>query len=59
MTSAGSWFALGLSTILDLITAWAFTRPLVFLLGRNRTFAEARYLGISRGLAAVPAGGAA
>jgi preprotein translocase subunit SecD len=55
----GFAFSLGLSTILDLITAWAFTRPLVFLLGRNRTFAEARYLGIGRGLAAAAAGGAA
>jgi hypothetical protein len=31
----------------------------VFLLGRNRGIAEARFLGISRGLAAAPAGGAA
>ena len=45
--------------VLDLITAYMFTRPIVFLLGRNRTIAEARWLGVSRGLAAVPAGGAA
>jgi preprotein translocase subunit SecD len=55
----GFAFALGLSTVLDLITAYLFTRPIVFLLGRNRGIAEARFLGISRGLAAAPAGGAA
>ena len=55
----GFAFALGLSTILDLITAYTFTRPIVFLLGRNRGIAEARFLGVSRGLAAAPAGGAA
>ncbi len=55
----GFAFALGLSTVLDLITAYLFTRPIVFLLGRNRGIAEARVLGISRGLAAAPAGGAA
>ncbi len=55
----GFAFSLGLSTILDLITAYFFTRPMVYLLGRNRTIAEARYLGIARGLAAAPAGGAA
>jgi hypothetical protein len=36
-----------------------FTRPVVFMLGRNRTIAEARWFGVGRGLAAVPAGGAA
>ena len=55
----GFAFALGLSTVLDLITAYLFTRPIVFLLGRNRGIAEARFLGVSRGLAAAPAGGAA
>ena len=55
----GFAFSLGLATVLDLITAYMFTRPIVFLLGRNRTIAEARWLGVSRGLAAVPAGGAA
>ncbi|HZQ88149.1 MAG TPA: protein translocase subunit SecD, partial [Acidimicrobiales bacterium] len=55
----GFAFSLGLATVLDLITAYLFTRPIVFLLGRNRTIAEARWLGISRGLAAVPVGGAA
>jgi len=55
----GFAFALGLSTALDLITAWSFTRPAVWLLGRNRTFAEARFFGIGRGLAATPAGAVA
>jgi hypothetical protein len=48
-----------LATILDLITAYMFTRPVVFLLGRNRTVTEARWMGISRGLAAAPVGGVA
>jgi preprotein translocase subunit SecD len=55
----GFAFYLGLSTILDVITAYVFTRPMVILLGRNRLFTEARFLGVARGLAANPAGGAA
>ncbi|HEX3539588.1 MAG TPA: protein translocase subunit SecD [Acidimicrobiales bacterium] len=53
----GFAFFLGLSTILDLITAYFFTRPMVALLGRNRLFTEARFFGVARGLAATPAGG--
>jgi len=51
----GFAFMLGLSTLLDVITAYVFTRPLVILLGRNRIFTEARGLGVARGLAAPPA----
>lgn len=51
----GFAFMLGLSTIIDIITAYFFTRPLVILLGRNRIFTEARGLGVARGLAAAPA----
>jgi preprotein translocase subunit SecD len=47
-----------LSTALDLLTAFFFTRPMVALLGRNRLFTEARFFGVARGLAAAPAGGA-
>jgi preprotein translocase subunit SecD len=46
----GFAFFLGLSTILDVVVAYLFTRPLVVLLGRNRTFTEARWLGVARGL---------
>jgi len=53
----GFAFFLGLSTVLDMIIAYCFTRPLVVLLGRNRLFTEARWLGVARGLAAAPAGG--
>ena len=53
----GFAFFLGLSTLLDLITAFFFTRPMVALLGRNRLFTEARFFGVARGLAATPAGG--
>ena len=54
----GFAFFLGLSTLLDVIVAWFFTRPVVSLLGRNRVFTEARWLGVARGLAASPTGGA-
>src|SRR5205814_2528158 len=42
----GFAFFLGLSTALDLVTAYFFTRPMVVLLGRNRLFTEARWLGV-------------
>jgi preprotein translocase subunit SecD len=54
----GFAFFLGLSTLLDVVVAYFFTRPMVVLLGRNRVFTEARWLGVARGLAANPAGGA-
>ncbi len=50
----GFAFMLGLSTIIDVLTAYFFTRPLVILLGRNRVFTEARGLGVARGLAIGP-----
>ena len=50
----GFAFFLGLSTILDVVVAWFFTRPLVALLARNKVFTEARWLGVARGLAAAP-----
>ena len=50
----GFAFMLGLSTLIDVATAYFFTRPLVILLGRNRIFTEARGLGVARGLAARP-----
>lgn len=55
----GFAFFLGLSTLLDLLVAYTFTRPMVVLVGRNRTFTEARHLGVARGLAVNPAGGTA
>jgi len=54
----GFAFFLGLSTILDLITSFFFTRPMVALLGRSRFFTDAPFFGVARGLAATPAGGA-
>jgi preprotein translocase subunit SecD len=48
----GFAFFLGLSTLLDVFTAYFFTRPMVVLLGRNRFFTEARWMGVARGLAA-------
>ena len=52
----GFAFFLGLSTLLDVITAYMFTRPMVVILGRNRLFTEARWVGVARGLAAAPTG---
>jgi len=47
----GFAFFLGISTILDVIVAWFFTRPLVGLLASNKVFTESRHLGVARGLA--------
>ncbi len=47
----GFAFFLGLSTLLDLIVTYLFTRPVVALLGRSHLFTEARWLGVARGLA--------
>jgi preprotein translocase subunit SecD len=46
----GFAFTLALSTALDVVVAWAFTRPLVLLLGRSRAFTEMRFIGVARGL---------
>jgi preprotein translocase subunit SecD len=53
----GFAFFLGLSTLLDIITAYFFTRPMVVLLGRSRFFTEAKWMGVARGLNAAPAAG--
>ena len=50
----GFAFFLGLSTVLDVIVAWFFTRPVVTYLSRSRLFTEAPVLGVARGLAAEP-----
>jgi preprotein translocase subunit SecD len=47
----GFAFMLGISTLIDVVTAFFFTRPFVILLGRNRLFTDARHLGVARGLA--------
>jgi preprotein translocase subunit SecD len=48
----GFAFMLGLATLLDIVIAFFFIRPMVILVGRRRTFTEARYLGVARGLGA-------
>jgi preprotein translocase subunit SecD len=60
----GFAFFLGLSTLLDLITAYFFKRPMVALLARSRFLTEARWIGVRAGLgdsdhrpAAAPAAG--
>ena len=53
----GFAFFLGVSTILDVVVAYFFTRPLVGILATNRLFTEAPHLGVARGLAGAPAGG--
>jgi preprotein translocase subunit SecD len=52
----GFAFFLGVSTILDVVVAYFFTRPLVGLLATNPLFTESRHLGVARGLAAAPVG---
>ncbi len=49
----GFAFFLGITSLLDLIVAWFFTRPMVALLGRNRFFTEAPFFGVARGLNAA------
>lgn len=47
----GFAFTLGLSTILDVVMAWMFTRPMVTLLTRTRLFTEGRFVGIRSAIA--------
>jgi preprotein translocase subunit SecD len=47
----GFAFFLGLSTLLDLLITYFYTRPLVILLSRNQKVTEAKAIGISEGLA--------
>ena len=46
----GFAFFLALSTLLDVVVAYVFTRPMVVLLGRSSFFTEARWVGVARGL---------
>ncbi len=41
---------LGISTVLDVVVTYFFTRPFVILLGRSQTATQARGLGVARGL---------
>jgi preprotein translocase subunit SecD len=50
----GFAFFLGLATVLDVIKAWFYTRPLVTLLSRNRFFTDMPGFGVARGLASGP-----
>ncbi len=47
----GFAFFLGLSTLLDIVMTFFFTRPLVILLGRSRAVTDAPVIGVARGLA--------
>jgi preprotein translocase subunit SecD len=51
----GFAFYLLISTALDVVITYTFTRPMVIMLGRNRVFTEARWFGVARGLASAPA----
>jgi preprotein translocase subunit SecD len=48
----GFAFFLGLATLLNVITTYFFTRPLVVLIGRRSSVGEAGFLSVSRGLGA-------
>ena len=41
---------LGISTVLDVIVTYTFTRPFVILLGRSRGATEAKTMGVASGL---------
>jgi len=47
----GFAFFLGLSTLLDVIVTWFFTRPIVSILGRNEALTTMPGMGMARGLA--------
>ena len=47
----GFAFFLGLSTILDVVVTYFFTRPAVILLGRSDRATEAKRFGVAKGLA--------
>jgi preprotein translocase subunit SecD len=51
-TVRGFAFFLGLSTLINIVITFFFTRPLVILLGRSPAVTEARIIGLSQGLAA-------
>jgi preprotein translocase subunit SecD len=46
----GFAFFLGLSTLLDVVVAYFFTRPLVGILGRSGFFTRSPRFGVARGL---------
>lgn len=46
----GFAFFLGISTLLDVVTAYVFTRPLVILLGTSGKVTGSGFLGMARGL---------
>jgi preprotein translocase subunit SecD len=48
----GFAFFLGLATVLNVITTYFFTRPLVIMMGRRAALGEGGILGVSRGLGA-------
>lgn len=54
-TVRGFAFFLGLSTLLNIIITYFFTRPLVFLIATNERMAEARTFGVAKGLASEAA----
>jgi preprotein translocase subunit SecD len=50
----GFAFFLGLSTVLDVLVAWFYTRPTVILLSASHFFTDMPVFGVARGLAAAP-----
>ncbi|MBK9178415.1 MAG: protein translocase subunit SecD [Acidimicrobiales bacterium] len=52
----GFAFFLGLATLLDMIVAYFYTRPMVILLSRTKRFSGTHVMGVTSGEAAVSAG---
>ena len=45
----GFAFFLGISTLLDVVSAWFFTRPIVILMGQSKIAQNPRFFGLSTG----------
>ena len=48
----GFALTLGLATLVDVLVAFFFTRPLITLLGRTKTFSSGRFVGLNEALGA-------
>jgi preprotein translocase subunit SecD len=50
----GFAFFLALATVLDVVVAWFYIRPVVALMGRSRVVTNAGWWGVTRGLGSTP-----
>ena len=50
----GFAFFLGLATLLNVVTTYFFTRPLMILIGRRASVSEGGFFSVNRGLGVAP-----